>query len=94
MSLLAAAPDIENHVSVKTSHHHQRQGTDGADGALGANYCVGHSYVTPGAGDRVRDPVSWFRDVVETEIGPLLEEYWFDRPERAQEETDRLLAGW
>ncbi len=65
-----------------------------ADGALGANYCVGHSYVTPGAGDRVRDPVSWFRDVVETEIGPLLEEYWFDRPERAQEETDRLLAGW
>ena len=65
-----------------------------ADGALGSNYCVGHSYVTPGAGDRVRDPVSWFQAVVETEIGPLLEEYWFDRPERAREETDRLLAGW
>lgn len=65
-----------------------------ADGALGANFRVGHSYVTPGAGDRVRDPVAWFRAVVETEIGPLLEEYWFDRPERAREEQERLLAGW
>lgn len=65
-----------------------------SDGALGANFCVGHSYVTPGPGDRVRDTVSWFRAVVETEIGPLLEEYWFDRPERAREETEQLLAGW
>jgi len=65
-----------------------------ADPALGSNFTVGHSYVTPGAGDRIRDPVAWFRAVVETEIGPLLEEYWFDRPERAREEIDRLLAGW
>ena len=65
-----------------------------ADGALGSNFRVGHSYVTPGAGDRIRDPVAWFRAVVETEIGPLLEEYWFDRPERAREEKERLLAGW
>ena len=65
-----------------------------ADASLGANFQVGHSYVTPGAGDRVRDPVAWFRAVVETEIGPLLEEYWFDRPERAREERERLLAGW
>jgi len=68
--------------------------TIAADAALGPNYQVGHSYVTPGAGDRIRDPVAWFRAVVETEIGPLLEEYWFDRPERAREEKDRLLAGW
>ena len=68
--------------------------TISADASLGANFRVGHSYVTPGAGDRVRDPVAWFRAVVDTEIGPLLEEYWFDRPERAREERERLLAGW
>jgi 5-methylcytosine-specific restriction protein B len=55
---------------------------------------VGHSYVTPAAGEPISNARDWFRAVVETEIGPLLEEYWFDRPERAREETERLLAGW
>ena len=36
----------------------------------------------------------WFRQVAETEIGPLLEEYWFDSPERANEAVERLVAGW
>lgn len=68
--------------------------TIAADEALGSNFAVGHSYLTPGAGDRIRNPLDWFRQVVRTEIGPLLDEYWFDRPDRATEETDRLLAGW
>ena len=68
--------------------------TIAVDEALGSQFRVGHSYVTPAAGDPISDPRGWFRAVVETEIGPLLEEYWFDRPERAREEIDRLLVGW
>lgn len=64
------------------------------DAALGPQFRVGHSYVTPAAGEPISNARDWFRAVVETEIGPLLEEYWFDRPERAREETERLLAGW
>lgn len=64
------------------------------DGALGPQFRVGHSYVTPAAGEPIANPRNWFKGVVETEIGPLLEEYWFDRPERAREERERLLAGW
>ena len=59
--------------------------------SLGEQFCVGHSYVTPA--DRL-DPdavESWFRDVVETELAPLLEEYWFDDRDRARQERDRLL---
>ena len=36
----------------------------------------------------------WFRQVVETEIGPLLDEYWFDAPEEAEQAIARLIKGW
>jgi 5-methylcytosine-specific restriction protein B len=29
---------------------------------------------------------------VETEIGPLLDEYWYDAPEQAREARGKLLA--
>ncbi|MCY3868489.1 MAG: AAA family ATPase [Gemmatimonadetes bacterium] len=47
------------------------------DSNLGAQFRVGHSYVTPSAGE-IDDSPEWFKQVVETEIGPLLDEYWFD----------------
>ena len=62
--------------------------------SLGEQFCVGHSYVTP---TRRLDPEcvkAWFRDVVETELAPLLEEYWFDDPGRAGQERERLLNDW
>lgn len=61
------------------------------DRALGTQFKVGHSYVTPGAGTEIADTREWFRQVVETEIGPLLEEYWFDNPDKAASSTRRLL---
>ena len=62
--------------------------------SLGEQFCVGHSYVTP---VRRLDPEcvnGWFRDVVETELAPLLEEYWFDDADRARQERDCLLNDW
>ena len=65
-----------------------------ADARLGSQFRVGHSYVTPTyrlESDATRD---WFRQVVETEIQPLLEEYWFDSPTDAREAAQQLLEGW
>ena len=64
------------------------------DPGLGKQFRIGHSYVTPT--HRLEDGATrnWFRQVAETEIGPLLEEYWFDSPERANEAVERLVAGW
>lgn len=62
-----------------------------ADRTLGPQFRVGHSYVTPTA--PLDDPTSWFCDVIDTEIGPLLEEYWFDAPDRAAEAMARLRHG-
>lgn len=64
-----------------------------ADRSLGRQFRIGHSYVTPPVGAQIADPHRWFRQVVETEIGPLLEEYWFDAAEKAHEAKRRLIDG-
>ena len=66
----------------------------GADARLGTQFRVGHSYVTPAHRLEPGCTRQWFEQVVETEIGPLLEEYWFDAPDEARKARARLLANW
>lgn len=61
---------------------------------FGRQFEIGHSYVTPTAVIEQGATREWFRQVAETEIGPLLEEYWFDAPKSAREALDKLLEGW
>ncbi|GAB1594740.1 McrB family protein [Lysobacter claricitrinus] len=65
-----------------------------SDARLGKQFRIGHSYATPvhrlGDGETKK----WFQQVVETEIGPLLDEYWFDAPDEAQKATTQLIQGW
>jgi 5-methylcytosine-specific restriction protein B len=63
------------------------------DRSLGPQYRVGHSYVTPQAGTPIADGRAWFKDVVRTEIVPLLEEYWFDAPDKVASASGQLLEG-
>lgn len=62
--------------------------------AFGRQFEIGHSYVTPTAKLEPGATREWFRQVAETEIGPLLDEYWFDAPKSAREALVRLLQGW
>ena len=64
-----------------------------ADPSLGKQFRIGHSYVTPYGNAPIADPRRWFDQIVRTEIGPLLEEYWFDSVTKAHEARDRLLEG-
>lgn len=65
-----------------------------ADARLGKQFRIGHSYVTPAHRLEAGDTKKWFQQVVETEIGPLLDEYWFDAPDEAQKAISRLTQGW
>jgi hypothetical protein len=58
---------------------------------LGAGYRIGHSFFVPPEGFEY--DAGWYRRVVETEIVPLLEEYWFDDPDRAEHWRQQLLQG-
>ena len=64
-----------------------------ADAGLGPQFRVGHSYVTPPFGVPIADAREWFRQVVDSEIGPLLDEYWFDALEKSRKARKRLLEG-
>ena len=62
--------------------------------SFGRQFEIGHSYVTPTAKLEPGTTKEWFRQVAETEIGPLLDEYWFDAPKSAREAVEKLLQGW
>jgi 5-methylcytosine-specific restriction protein B len=64
------------------------------DTTLGRQFRISHSYVTPPFGIPITDAHEWFRQVVETEIGPLLAEYWFDNQDKARKAQQRLLEGF
>jgi 5-methylcytosine-specific restriction protein B len=61
---------------------------------LGTQFRIGHSYVTPPHRIEPGSTRDWFLQVAETEIGPLLEEYWFDSPKTAKDALEKLIAGW
>ena len=60
------------------------------DRELGRGFEVGHSYFVPDNGVEPSD--NWYRHIVDTQIAPLLREYWFDSPELFQEAMDGLKA--
>ena len=57
------------------------------DPGLGKGFAIGHSYFCPGADEVPRNA----REIVKYEIGPMLEEYWFEDPKKAEDETNKLL---
>lgn len=65
-----------------------------SDARLGEQFRLGHSYVTPSYRLEDEGTQKWFRQVVATEIGPLLKEYWFDARDESRKAYDRLLQGW
>ena len=56
---------------------------------LGPGFRIGHSFFTPN--EPVEDSQAWYQRVVETEIAPLLEEYWFDDPDKADSWRKQLI---
>jgi len=59
------------------------------DPSLGPGFRIGHSYLDTSMVDEPDD--AWLQSVVEDEIIPLLEEYWFDEPARLENWSERLI---
>lgn len=60
-----------------------------ADAALGPGFQIGHAYFSqPPAGAGTE----WFNAIVDNELTPLLEEYWFDNPAQAKAQLKQLQA--
>ena len=56
---------------------------------LGPGYQIGHSYFCPRKGAMADE--KWYRQVVEAEIIPLIQEYWFDSEHKIKEQRNALM---
>ena len=57
---------------------------------LGPGFAIGHSFFCTGPTDSEDGP-TWYARIIRTEIAPLLREYWFDAPDKANSWEDQLL---
>ncbi len=62
------------------------------DALLGENYQIGHSFFCPKGDDFSGLDRAWYEGVVQTEIVPLLKEYWFDNAKRVGQAQEGLLS--
>lgn len=62
------------------------------DPLLGENYQLGHSFFCPKGDNFSGLDRNWYEGIVHCEVIPLLQEYWFDNPNRAGQARDRLIA--
>ena len=58
---------------------------------LGKGFCIGHSYFCNGP-VMGQSPEQWYRSIVKYEISPLLDEYWWDDKDKADECKKELLG--
>jgi 5-methylcytosine-specific restriction protein B len=60
------------------------------DKNLGDGFRIGHSYFCPQHG--IKPDRDWFKNIIVSEVEPLLKEYWFDNREDSNKAVDRLLS--
>lgn len=66
-----------------------------ADINLGRDYGVGHSFVTPRKSSKPltnEETHKWFDAIIDTDLAPLLREYWYDQPDVLKEALRELQA--
>ena len=63
---------------------------DADNSGLGKGFCVGHSYfcIKPVEGQSEED---WYKTIINHEILPLLEEYWWDDKNKVDDCKNELL---
>ena len=64
------------------------------DPSLDRQHAIGHSFFCPEESiETDAEWEAWFRDIVDYQIRPQLEEYWFDDPGKAEREVAALTNG-
>ncbi|KXK15835.1 MAG: ATPase [Chloroflexi bacterium OLB14] len=82
-------PELVNLIIKKLSTLNQKIKDDSL---LGENYQIGHSFFCPKGDDFSYLNENWYQSIIKTEIVPLLKEYWFDNPKKAEEVEKELLS--
>jgi 5-methylcytosine-specific restriction protein B len=78
------APALLQHVVSGIQHLNE---IISADPALGLGFMIGHSYFS---NPPINAGVHWYTGIIDNEIAPLLEEYWFDNPKQVAAQLKKL----
>lgn len=62
------------------------------DPNLGHGFLIGHSYFCPSVEVESKNEADWYNDIIENEIAPTLEEYWYDDLLIAEDEIAKLFS--
>ena len=81
----SAEPDLVRRIFERMGELNEAIRTDNE---LGRGFEIGHSYFVPGERDKPSD--AWYEHVVDTQVEPLLREYWFDSPTDVEATVARL----
>ena len=86
---------LKNVIQMITRLNNDKDGISG-DESLGAGFCIGHSYFCMSEKDWQKWSNSgkqeWLKNVVEYEILPTLQEYWFDDNHKYEKWAEELLS--
>ena len=88
LSMAGAEPDLINKIVTRMERLNQVITADTKN--LGPGYQIGHSYFCPR--NDIKPDTKWFRRIMESEIVPLIREYWIDNEEKVQEQRSALLS--
>ncbi len=80
--LAAKLPHDPGLVATIRSRIHDLNTTIEQDPMLGPNFLIGHSFLTPLQSQS--DGKAWYFGVIDTQVGPQLQEYWFDARDKAE----------
>jgi AAA domain (dynein-related subfamily)/Mrr N-terminal domain len=83
-----ASPELANKIVSRMNALNEVIAADTKN--LGPGYQIGHSYFCPRNG--MKPSEDWYRRVIESEIVPLIQEYWFDNEHKVKEQRSALLA--
>ena len=86
---ITGSKDIAKKVNKKFKQLNEKIADEDTSG-LGKGFCIGHSYfcVPPVAGQTAEE---WYKAIVNYEISPLLDEYWWDDKNKAKDCREELL---
>ena len=56
------------------------------DDSLGEGFCIGHSYFCD-----PKNTDDWIENIIKYEVCPMLDEYWFDNSEKAEDQKKKLM---
>lgn len=86
---ITGSKDIAKKVNKKFKQLNEKIADEDTSG-LGKGFCIGHSYfcVPPVAGQTADE---WYKAIVNYEISPLLDEYWWDDKNKAKDCREELL---